>query len=446
MTHSISISKKQLISKLKLLCTHPAEGMADHKPMAGLVARLLCQTGFDVKTISTAGAPIVLARQGGRAPFTLLLYHHYDVAPSGPWREWQQEPFQLGEREGKLFGRGVAHGKGPLVAQIQAIQALLKTEKELPCRVVVVVEGEGLRGSPQLAKVLAHAPKMLRANACLSSGGERDPNGLPFCYSGSKGLVQAQLRATGPTHPLPPGLAASVPNPIWRLVWALNGIKGEDEDIKLGGFYDDVEGPGKEDRAILRKIILDEQSRHTAWGVPDFLFGMTGAALVRSEVTLPTCNVTAFRATPQHDLACVPTSATAQLEFQLVPNQDPSVVLDLLRKHLGSRGFNDIQVEALPGNYFPARTDPSHPFVQSLVRSGEATYGSPLTVLPLGSFAQPLYLFNHYLRLPVAVLAMARHDSAVHGPNEQIPLEDLLNHGQMLLALLRECAKGLGES
>ncbi len=99
------------------------------------------------------------------AAFTLLLYHHYDVPPAGPWRAWHHDPFQLAERESKLYGRGVADGKGPLAAQLSAISALIAAEGELPCGVIFVVEGEGLIGSPNLGSVVAEHHKLLKADA-----------------------------------------------------------------------------------------------------------------------------------------------------------------------------------------------------------------------------------------------------------------------------------------
>jgi acetylornithine deacetylase/succinyl-diaminopimelate desuccinylase-like protein len=72
--------------------------------------------------------------------------------------------------------------------------------------------------------------------------------------------------------------------------------------------------------------------------------------------------------------------------------------------------------------------------------AGIPVCGEPFVLLPLGPFTQPLHTFADHLGTPVAVVALKRNDSAVHGPNERLPLEDLLRHGQLLMELSSACA------
>lgn len=444
---SVALQPDQLIDDLRQLCAQPSSsGQPDELVQtARLVADMLRRVGLHVKLVPTAGAPVVLAWREGQCATRLLLYHHYDVTPPGPWRTWFHEPYQLAEREQVLYGRGVAHGKGPLVAHLQAIRALQQTAEGLPCGVALVVEGEGLSGSPHLAEVIRQYADKLRAEGCLSTAGERDLDGRPICYSGSKGLLRVRLHARGAHYALPAGMATSVPNPVWRLTWALNNIKGEDEDIRINGFYDSISGPERSERDLLRQIRLDEPGRLESWGIPAFLFNIQGAALTRSEVTLPTCNITSFDVESAQGVQCIPLEASAQLDFQLVPQQQPEAILALLQKHLTERGMHDIEVDVLPGMYTPIRTDNSVPFIQQVIAAGERTAGGPLPLLPLGTFAQPLHLFATTLGMPVAALALARQNSAVQGPNEQLPLSDLLHHGQALSDLLIGCRTHLNQ-
>lgn len=437
----------QLVSDLHLLCSQPSSAGQTEELTATsrVVAELLRRSGMEVLCVRTPGAPVILGWRDGHLPSRLLLYHHYDVAPPGPWRSWFHEPFQLAEREGMLYGRGVAHGKGPLVAHIQAVRALLQAEGELPCGVLMVVEGEGLRGSPYLAEVVASHSQELQADACLGTGGERDAQGVPLCYGGSKGLLRVRLSTRSAQQPLSSGLAASVPNAVWRLTWALNNIKGDDEDIRIPGFYDDIAGPTRGEREMLRSVMLDETGRLAGWQIADFLFGMRGAALVRSEVTLPTCNITGFSSEPVSDIPCIPTAASVQLDFQLVPNQQPGQILALLRKHLIERNLGDIVVEELPGGYAPIRTDTAQSFVQHLVGAGERIYGAPLPLLPLGPFVQPLQVFAEQLHVPAVAVGLARSSSNIYGPNEHLPLDDLVHHSQLLAEVLVAYSKHLGE-
>jgi acetylornithine deacetylase/succinyl-diaminopimelate desuccinylase-like protein len=436
------ISTDQLLSALDQLVSasggsgQPEElaATADH------VAALMRGHGLRVETIATPGAPVVIGRRAGRQPFTLLLYHHYDVPPPGPWRAWHHEPFQLAERESTLYGRGVADGKGPLAAQLSALTALIEAEGELPCGVIILAEGEGLIGSPHLGAVVAEQHALLKADACLAIGGEHDREGRPLCYSGVKGLLQVRLSAGGASQALPPGLAASVPNPLWRLLWALGQIKSDQEEILINGFYDAVEGPSRAENQALRRVGLDEAGRLAGWGIQQFLFAMEGVTLVRTEATMPTCNIASLTTEPGGDFSGIPVAASARVDFQLVPRQYPQVIVDLLQEHLAAKHLTDIVVDRLPGGYPAIHTAIEHPFVQQISDVGRHVYSAPLGLLPHGPFAQPLFFFAEAFGIPIAAVGCARHDSAINAPNEHIPLPDLVRHGQLLIELLNACA------
>ncbi len=428
---------EKLIQSLRTLCAQPSSvgQLDDLHVTADLLARMLHGLGMEVRLYAD-GPPVLIGRRDGRTGHTLLLYHRFDAPPTGPWLAWSHEPYQLGEREGALYGRGVAEGKGPLAAHLQAIQAFIHAEGELPCGVVIVIDGGGLLGSPSLPAALAAHSDMLAADACLGSTGERDAAGNPLCYSGTKGLLQVRLSVRGPTHPLSAGVAPSMRNPLWRLTWALASIKGEDEDISIPGFYDHVDGPTRDENIALRAIKLNEKGRLAAWGADGFLFGMSGVALVRAEVSLPTCNLSSLHCEPEHELAQLPSLATAVLDFQLVPHQDPDNIATLLRAHLDDRGFTDVVFERLPGGYPPARTHPDSLFVRQVAAAGAEVFGSLLPVVSAGPFALPLQLFAARLDCPVASVGMTMPDSSTYGPDEHIPLDDLCRHGQLLIELL----------
>jgi acetylornithine deacetylase/succinyl-diaminopimelate desuccinylase-like protein len=436
------ISTDQLLSALDQLVGAPGgSGQAEELAAAAdHVAALMRGHGLQVEMIATPGAPVVIGRRAGRQPFTLLLYHHYDVPPPGPWRAWHHDPFQLAEREATLYGRGVADGKGPLAAQLSALTALTEAEGDLPCGVVMVAEGEGLIGSPHLGAVVAEHHALLKADACLATGGEHDLAGRPLCYSGVKGLLRVRLSVGGANQALPPGMAASVPNPLWRLLWALGQIKSDQEEILINGFYDDVEGPSRAENQALRRVALDEAGRMAGWGLRQFLFALEGVTLVRTEATMPTCNIAALTTEPGGDFSGIPTAASARVDFQLVPRQHPQAIVELLQAHLVAKHLADIAVERLSGGYPAVHTVIEHPFVQQVSDIGRHVYSAPLALLPHGPFAQPLFFFAEAFGIPVAAVGCARHDSAINAPNEHIPLPDLVRHGQLLIELLEACA------
>jgi acetylornithine deacetylase/succinyl-diaminopimelate desuccinylase-like protein len=102
-----SVARLTELCKLPSVSAHPptADAIAE---TAEHVASLLHDLDFESRILPKppAGHPVVYAEQSGRSPRTLLFYDYYDVQPPEPLELWSSPPFQLTERDGKLYGRG----------------------------------------------------------------------------------------------------------------------------------------------------------------------------------------------------------------------------------------------------------------------------------------------------------------------------------------------------
>ncbi len=85
---------------------------------------------------------------------TLILNGHVDVVPAGEAERWTHPPFELKERGGRLFGRGVVDMKGQLSAAVGAARALRDVGIELDGVLQIQsVIGEEDGGSGMLATI-----------------------------------------------------------------------------------------------------------------------------------------------------------------------------------------------------------------------------------------------------------------------------------------------------
>ncbi|NTW03167.1 MAG: hypothetical protein HGA19_18125 [Oscillochloris sp.] len=125
-----------------------------------------------------------------------------------------------------------------------------------------------------------------------------------------------------------------------------------------------------------------------------------------------------------------------------MPNQRPEEILKLLQAHLVERGFADIVVEQLPGGYPPAHVSYDLPFILQVIKAGTAVYHTPLNTSPSGPLTVPLQVFAQSLRVPVASVGLSRPDSAIHGPNERVPVDDLTRHAVLLGEVLTLFSRG----
>ena len=428
------------VEMLRTLCRQPSIatqnlGMAE---TAEMVLMLLRQIGADAQTLPTGGYPIVYGAVPGRASKILSFYNHYDVQPPEPLELWDSDPFAAEVRDGRIWARGVADNKGNLVARVCAAEAVHKVRGELPLNVKFIVEGEEEIGSPNLpAFADAHAD-LLRADGCIWEAGYKDTQGRPEIYLGAKGILYVALRASGANADLHSSWATVVPNPIWRLTWALNSIKDRDERILIPGFYDPVREPTPDEVDALERMSFDDEGTRRQFGLDRFLGDLTDIPLLIKHIFQPTCNVCGISGGYQGPglKTVLPNEVMLKMDFRLVPNQDPHQVYEQLRRHLDAQGFQDIEIDLL-GQEPPARTPVDDPLVKVVTETAQQVYRAEPVVYPLMRGSGPMYHLCQRPGIPAVSTGVGNTESNTHAPNENVLLEDYIN-GIKHIALIME--------
>ncbi len=436
----IQAHAKQSLSLLMRAAAQPSIssenlGLAE---MADLLAKELADTGFEVEQVPTDGAPVLLARMGGEGAKTLLFYNHYDVQPVDPLEAWASPPFEPTIRGGKLYARGVADNKGATVARICAIRSYLRVRRRLPVNLVWVIEGEEEIGSIHLHQFVEARKQVLQGCfGCVWEAGGKNARDRYEIALGCKGLLYVELRAKGAARDLHSALAATVVSPAWRLLWALNSLKGPDGRIRIPGFYDDVRPPTPAQRQALADWDYPEEEVRTLYGIDTFLDGLTGMALKERLIFGPTCNIDGFHTGygGPGSKTVLPSEACAKLDFRLVPDQSPRRVAELLRAHLDAEGFPDVEIAWWEGEE-PAAGDPEHPFVQAAIRAAETVYGHSPALLPMMSGTGPVHLLCGQFGVPIVTAGVGYADSRGHAPNENIRIDDFVEHIRYIVTLL----------
>ncbi len=405
---------------------------------AALVAEMLRARGFTANIYPTAGSPVVVAERKGKSNKTLLFYNHYDVQPPEPLELWESPPFEPQIRDGKMYGRGVSDDKGHFVARLFALDALL-AEGELPCNVKFIVEGEEETASVNLAKFIHENTELLKADACVWEFGGVDHTDTPMQYLGLRGIQYVELSVDLLSTDVHSGLGGSIfPNAAWRLVWALNSLKGADERILIPGFYDDVKPPSARDRQLMSALADVTEEYKARYGVPYFIKGLKGGDELKiEEVFSPTCTICGLTSGYQGpgSKTVLPARASAKVDFRLIPDQNPQDILGKLRAHLDSLGFSDVKITDLGGDA-PARTDPDHPFIKLVVDAAKDVYEKPMSLVPLVGGSGPNHPFVHVLGLPVATAGMGYPDTKTHAPNENIRIDLYLKHARHMARVI----------
>ena len=416
------------IQELAWLCAQPSIA-AQHvgiEECAAMVAKSLQARGFDVQILSTGGSPVVFAERKGRVDKTLLVYDHYDVQPTEPLELWDSPPFELNQRRGRLYARGVADNKGNFIERLHAIDAVLAVEGELPCNVKFILEGEEEIGSVHLEPFIKSHQDLLAGDVCVWEIGGVDHENFPVQQIGMRGICYVELRAKTANQDIHSGLGGSIfPNAAWRLVWALNALKDRNENILLPGFYDSVVPPTDREIELLAEQPALMAFYKEKYNLPGFLKGIDNELdLAVEAVYQPTCTICGLTAGYQGEgsKTVLPAQARAKVDFRLVPNQTPEEVLAQLRTHLDAQGFEDIEIVDLGGNP-PAKTDPDHPAVQMAVEAAQDVYEKPTRIVPMVGGSGPNFMFMKYLGVPIITSGAGDPESRAHAPNESISLD-----------------------
>lgn len=413
---------------------------------AQLVGEMLQARGFTVEIIPTGGSPVVYGERKGASDKTLLIYNHYDVQPPEPLELWESPPFEPTLRDGKLYARGVSDDKGPITSRLFAIDALLETEGELPCTIKFVIEGEEEISSIHLAEFVEQNKQKLASQACIWEFGGVDHREVPMEYLGLRGICYVELSAETAGMDVHSGLGGSIfPNAAWRLVWALNSLKGPDERIRIPGFYDSVKPPSPRDRELMEALPEVAEEYKTRFGVQHFLKGLEGGVELRlAEVFEPTCTICGLTSGYQGpgSKTVLPARASAKVDFRLVPDQTPQQVLQLLRAHLDAEGFSDIQIKFLGGEP-PARTDPDDPFVKLVVESAADVYGLPMEIVPMVGGSGPNHPFIEHLNVPIVTAGPGYPGTLAHAPNENMRIDLYLKHAKHMVRIIHAYGEGV---
>lgn len=434
--------------ELGVLCAQPSVGAQKWglEDCAALVKEMLEKRGFDVSILPTGGAPVVFAERRGRSSKTLLFYNHYDVQPPEPLEEWVSPPFEPAIRDGKMYARGVSDDKGHITNRLFALDALLAQDANLPCTVKFIIEGEEETSSEHLYDFVRTHQDLLAADACIWEFGAVDHTDRPVQHLGMRGILYVELGVKTANQDVHSGLGGSIfPNPAWRLAWALNSLKSPDEKIRIPGFYDDVLPPSEYDRTLMASLPDPAGEYKQRYGIKGFVKGLEGGLELKiAEVFDPTCTICGLTSGYQGpgSKTVLPATASAKVDFRLVPNQDPKRILELLRAHLDREGFSDVTITDL-GSDMPSRTDPRHPFVLLAAETARKVYGQPMLVVPMTGGSGPSYPFSHDLGLPIARIGHGYPGTQMHAPNENIRIDlyqKCARHTARLVAAFAEAA------
>ncbi len=419
------------VERLQALCRMPSVAArgTGMRAMAETVEQMMQRAGAGTRQFKIgSGYPVVFGEFGAGA-HCYLAYGHYDVQPVGALTEWAVGPFAASVLDDKLYARGASNSKGDLVARIAAIEAYQKTFGKLPVCLRFIVDGEDGLGSPSLHRFTEEHADLLRADGCIWDDGYKDTKERLVVSLGFKGIAFVELRVYGARTDLHSKWGGIVPNPAWRLVQALATVASPKGVITIDGFASHVAPVTAEDALALKQIELDEKNLQREFKINGWVRGLSGKALTKELIFAPTCTICGIHTghTEAGAKTVLPGMAVARLDFRLVPDLTPDLVVELLRRHLDVRGFQDIELISLAQDPY-AKASISSTVARSVIEAATEVYDAPPLIYPLDPASGPVGAVCGVQSPPTPVVSfgISYAGSNPHAPNENIRLDDFI--------------------
>jgi acetylornithine deacetylase/succinyl-diaminopimelate desuccinylase-like protein len=418
---------------------------AEVRACAEALAAELRRVGLEnVDLLSGARHPAVVAsaRPGAERP-TVLVYGHYDVQPAGPLEQWRTPPFAPAVHDDHLLGRGAADDKGQLFAHVKALESFLATG-DLPANVTCLFEGEEEIGSPGLAALLERHRGRLRADAAVMSDTRilgHDRPAITYALRGSLGL---ELEVVGPAQELHSGhFGGAVPDPVQALCSTVALLADRRGRIRVPGFYDRVRHWSDAERERMRRAgpsdaeLLRQAGVGRPWGEREYT--IYERTTIRPALIVN--GITGGYQGPGGKSIIAPT-ATAKLQFRLVPDQDPAEVERLVRRHLERLAPRTVQwrVSSSPAGR-PAVIDRNHFAVRAAERAYERAFGRPPVFVRSGGTIPAVSLLHDLYGIPTVMMGFALPTSRIHAPNERFHLPTFFRGIETCIWFLAELAR-----
>jgi acetylornithine deacetylase/succinyl-diaminopimelate desuccinylase-like protein len=414
----------------------------DVEEAAGWVAGRIRHAGGTADIVSSnGGRPLVIGEIGAsaspQAAPTVLCYAHFDVQPPDPLDLWESPPFELTERDGWLFARGVADDKAQLLMLVNAAQQLA-VAGELPVNVRFALDSEEEVGGQSIIEWVAADDR--GADAAIVFDGSMEEPGVPTFNTALRGLCYFHVTVRTGERDLHSGLFGGVAlNATHALMQALSAVVAKDgrvpEPLRIG-----VVPPAPEEIVGWRTLPAGDGRLAEVGARPSDARALQ-EYYVRTWAE-PSVDVHGIAGgSPDLVKTVLPVEARANVSIRIAPGQnvaDVSAAFERLVRAAAPEGA-DVDV-TLQSAAEPGLVSPDAPALGLAREAFEQVFGRPSLLVRVGG-SVPVVASLAARGIPTISTGIATNDANAHSPNEKFPAEYLT----LGVEAVRETYKRLGE-
>lgn len=414
---------------------------------ADALAAMLQKRGLHIQLLKTEGAPpaVLATLPADPGKHTVIFYAHYDGQPVTK-ADWKQDPWKptlagagIDDPESRLYARSAGDDKNSIIELLAALDSLQAAHIAPSVNLKFFFEGEEEAGSPHLGAILSQSAPLLSSDLWVICDGPANQNGAPQLIFGVRGVATVAITAFGPNRALHSGHYGNwAPNPIVEVAHVVSMLRNTDAEITIPHFYDHVRELTSGELAALKKAPNIDQQLKNEFG----LGRSEDHGALAEQIMKPALNLDRIEGggSGPNPPNAVPISATAYIDFRLVPDQTPEMVKQQLENYLRGLGYfltnkpptaderlqNPHLLQVVWGaGYPPQRTPIDAPVSQAFIAAARTITGDSLVVLPTLGGSTPSYLFEQQFKTPVILLPTANYDDNQHAANENLKLKNL---------------------
>ena len=417
-----------VLNKKISLAAVSAKGIAgEHmQKSAQYVAGVLREVGIDARVEQSTnpdGTPGAFEVVGSRivnpsAP-TVLLYAHHDVQPVPDPSEWNTNPFEGTERDGRLYGRGSADDGGGIAIHYGALRAL---SDDLRVNIKVFIEGEEEMGSPSFIPFIESHKDEFESDVIIVADSGNWSAGIPSLTTSLRGNTDVDVRVKVLGHQVHSGQFGGPILDAYTLASMLiASLYNEAGDLAVPGIE------AQEPVGGLQRDLDESQVRADASVVDSYKLAGTGSLAARMW-TKPSLTVIGMDAHPvEGSFNVIAHETKLRLSLRTAPSQRPEEAQKALCDFLVSHAPFGAEVTAEPiDNGMGWAMDPDAVATKDALASMRDAFGvEPVNKGEGGSIPFIPELQRIFPKAQVLVTGPEDPKSNAHSPNESISLPGL---------------------